>query len=103
MNASNITMLGDRLLLKTLDDAETTEVSAGGIIIPDNSRDVHQRHMQFEVVAVGDWVYDANLEPATKEKPGTRVIARALRGVWVDLDGEQYCVCSEEDVEAILE
>jgi co-chaperonin GroES (HSP10) len=90
-------MLGDRLLLRTLDDADTTDVSAGGIIIPDMSRDVHQRHMQFEVVAVGDWVYDQNLVP------GARVVARALRGVWVEVEREEFCVISEDDVEAILD
>ena len=89
--------LGDRLLLRPIGFGATVETTAGGIVIPLASRDVHQRHMQFEILAVGDLVSDPTL------LPGLRVVARPLRGVQVNLEHESLFVCLEEDVEAVLD
>lgn len=89
--------LGDRLLLRPIGLDQTAETTAAGIIIPEMSRDVHQRHMQFEIVAVGEFVTDLSL------LPGLRIVARPLRGVNLWLDREKFFLCREEDVEAVLD
>lgn len=97
MNLTELRPLGDRLLLRVLGDEHTVDETEGGIIIPDMSRDVHQRHMQFEIVSVGESVTDPTL------LPGMRIIARPLRGVNVRYGDETFHICMEEDVEAILD
>ena len=95
--SDELTPLGNRLLLKPLGFDATVETTTAGIIIPEMSRDVHQRHMQFEIVARGDYVEDPTLQP------GLRVVARPLPGVFVTWRDTRYLVCLEEDVEAVLD
>lgn len=87
--------LGDRVLLKRLSDKDFAEQSPGGIIIPEASQQVHQGHMQGEVIAVGNLVSDPHL------LPGMRVVCGRYRQAFVGDEGE-YFVTNEDNIHAIL-
>lgn len=87
--------LGDRVLLRLLEKRHLAGQTAGGIIIPENSQEVHQRHMQGEIVAIGDLVGDPHLQP------GMRVITGRYRHAFVD-DDHEYWVTNEDNISAII-
>jgi co-chaperonin GroES (HSP10) len=87
--------LGDRVLLKRLPKDELAEQTEGGIWLPQQSVDVHQQHMQGEVVAVGPDVIDRTL------LPGLRVIVGRYFHAALDRDGD-YWITNEDNIAAIL-
>ncbi len=93
----NLVPLGDRLIVKRLDPAETT---SGGIVLPDAARDNPQ---QGRVLSVGDGPLLANGQRATPEvKEGDRVVFGSYTGNEVKIDGNELLILKGEDVLAIL-
>ncbi|WP_373073230.1 co-chaperone GroES [Sulfurimonas sp.] len=84
----NFTPLGKRVLVKRLEEANTT---ASGIIIPDNAA---EKPSQGEVVAVSSEVNALN--------KGNKVLFGKYSGNEVSLEGEKYLVIDVEDIFGII-
>jgi chaperonin GroES len=93
----NIRPLGDRILVKQI---EEKEVVKGGIIIPDSAKEKPQ---EAKVVAVGAGKLDDNGKRIPIElKKGDKVLISKYGGTEIKVDGETYQILREDDVLAIL-
>lgn len=84
----NFKPLGDRLLVKTVEESNTT---ASGIIIPDNAKEKPSR---AEVMAIGTDVEDISV--------GDIVVYGKYSGTELVLDGEEYIVLELSDVLGVI-
>jgi chaperonin GroES len=91
--APNFVPLHDRVLVRRLEDQETTQ---GGIIIPDTAKDKPQ---EGEVLTVGKGKIkeDGNVIPL-EVKPGDRVLFGKYSGTDINIGGEEYLIMREEEV-----
>jgi chaperonin GroES len=85
--------LGDRLIVRALDDEEST---ASGVVLPDTARDKPQKGI---VVSVGD----GTLDPTGRRVPpdvaaGDEVLYSKYSGTEIKVDGEELLVLRETDV-----
>ncbi len=90
--------LQDRILVKRVDEEETT---SGGIIIPDSAKEKPQEGL---VVAVGPGKTLDNgslSEPAVNK--GDRILFSKYAGTEVNLEGEEHIIIREDDILAIYE
>ena len=90
--------LQDRILVKRVDEEETT---SGGIIIPDSAKEKPQ---EGQVVAVGPGKTNDNgsvTEPGVKA--GDRILFSKYAGTDVNVDGDDHIIIREDDVLAIYE
>ena len=95
----NLKPLGDRLIVKAVDEEETT---ASGIVLPDTAKEKPQKG---EVLAVGDGAWDEDGEkriPLDVAK-GDVVLYSKYGGTEVKVDGEDLLVLRESDVLAKVE
>ena len=96
--AANIKPIGDRVLVKPL---EEKEVKKGGIIIPDSAKEKPQ---EGEVVALGTGkLDDAGKKVEFTVKKGDKVLFGKYSGTEVKVDGEEYLVMREDDIMAVIE
>lgn len=94
---SNITPLGNRVLVKRL-DAETE--SAGGIILPDSAQEKPQ---EAEVTALGTGGTDENgKEIVFDVKVGDKVLISKYGGTDVKVNGEDQLILTQSDILGIL-
>ena len=84
--------LHDRVLIEVLDSSEKT---AGGIIIPDTAQEKPQEGI---VVAVGSGKKD---EPMTV-KNGDRILYGKYSGTEIKFNGKEYLIMKESDILAII-
>ena len=90
--------LQDRILVKRVDEEETT---SGGIIIPDSAKEKPQ---EGQVVAVGPGKTNDNgtvSEPGVKA--GDRILFSKYAGTDVNVDGDDHIIIREDDVLAVYE
>ncbi len=89
--------LHDKVLIKRLEEETTT---AGGIIIPDNSK---EKTNQGEVVAVGTghMLPDGSIKELTV-KAGDKVLFGGYTGSEVKVDGQDFLILKEGDIFGIL-
>jgi chaperonin GroES len=95
---SHLSALHDRIILKQI---EETEQFVGGIIIPDAGK---ERSNFFEVIEVGPGRFNeftGNVIPMTL-KVGDKVIVPKAVVRQVVVDGVEYFVTREVEVEAVL-
>ena len=93
----NIKPLHDRIVVKPI---EAEELSAGGIVIPDNAK---EKPTKGEVVAVGTGkVFDNGQVRAMSVKVGDKVIYGQYAGSSYKLEGTEYKIVKEDDILAIL-
>ena len=89
--------LADRILVKRL---EETEVSRGGIIIPDTAKEKPQ---QGQVIAVGPGRLN---DDASRTKPdvnkGDRILMSMYAGTEVKIDGDDFVILREDDVLGVI-
>ena len=89
--------LGDKIVVKR---TEAEEMTAGGIVLPDSSREKPQ---QGRVLSVGQ---GAMLRDGTRAKlqigEGDRVLFSSYAGTEIDVDGQELLIMSESDVLAVL-
>ncbi|HSB74604.1 MAG TPA: co-chaperone GroES [Terriglobales bacterium] len=96
--ATKFTPLHDRILLRRVEEAETTR---GGIIIPDTAKDKPQ---EGEVISVGKGKSNEKGEVfPLAVKAGDRVLFGRYAGTEVKIDGEDYLIMKEEEVLGLLE
>ena len=93
----NIKPLGDRVLVKPL---EEKEISKGGIIIPDSAKENPQ---EAQVVALGTGKRDddGKLVEFTV-KVGDKVLVSKYGGTEVKVEGESYTIMREDDILGII-
>jgi len=93
----NIRPLGDRVLVKPL---EEKEISKGGIIIPDSAKEKPQ---EAQVVALGTGKRDddGKLVEFTV-KVGDKVLVSKYGGTEVKVEGESYTIMREDDILGII-
>ena len=98
MSKPKITPLGDRVLVKQVDEDEQVK---GGIIIPDTAK---EKPMEGEVVAVGAGVKNDKGETTPLDvKAGDRVLFGKWNGTEVKLDGEELIIMKENEIMGILD
>lgn len=93
----NVRPLGDRVLVKPLDPAETKK---GGIIIPDTAKEKPQ---EGEVVALGTGKRDEEgkvIEFTVKK--GDKVLISKYGGTEIKIEGDTYLIMREDDILGIL-
>lgn len=94
----NVTPLGDRLLVKHIDEGK--EQIKGGIIIPDSAKEKPQ---EAKIIALGTGPKDDNGNLITFDvKIGDTVIISKYGGTELEMDGEQYKIVRQEDILAII-
>ena len=93
----NIRPLGDRVLVKPL---EEKEISKGGIIIPDSAKEKPQ---EAQVVALGTGKRDddGKLIEFTV-KIGDKVLVSKYGGTEVKVEGDSYTIMREDDILGII-
>jgi len=90
--------LQDRILVKRVDEEETT---SGGIIIPDSAKEKPQ---EGQVVAVGPGkTLDSGNLAEPNVKAGDRILFSKYAGTDVTVDGAEHIIIREDDVLAIYE
>ncbi len=94
----NIRPLHDRVLVKRIDDDETT---AGGIIIPDTAK---EKPMEGKVMAVGPGARDeaGKLVPLDVKK-GDKILFGKWSGTEVKLNGDELLIMKESDIMGVIQ
>jgi chaperonin GroES len=94
----NIRPLGDRILVKRIQEEEKTK---GGIIIPDTAKEKPQ---EGRVVAVGKgkMTEDGKLV-APDVKAGDRILFGKYAGSEIKLEGDEHLILREDDILGVLE
>ena len=96
--ALKIRPLGDRILVKRLEEQETVR---GGIIIPDTAKEKPQ---EGKVIAAGNGkVGDDGKKIPLDVKAGDKILFGKYSGSEVKIEDKEYLIMREEDVLAILE
>jgi len=93
----NVRPLGDRVLVKPLDPAETKK---GGIIIPDTAKEKPQ---EGEVVALGTGKRDEDGKVIDfTVKKGDKVLISKYGGTEIKIEGDNYLIMREDDILGII-
>ena len=95
--ATKFTPLHDRILVRRVEEAETTR---GGIIIPDSAKDKPQ---EGEVISAGKGKIneEGKIRPLDV-KEGDRILFGKYSGTEIKIDGEDFIIMREEEVLGIL-
>ena len=94
---AKLTPLHDRILVKRIEEAETTR---GGIIIPDSAKDKPQ---EGEVIAAGKGkVNEEGKVRPLDVKEGDRILFGKYSGTEIKIDGDEFIIMREEEVLGIL-
>ncbi len=95
-NKVNIKPLGDRVLVKPVENSQ--EEVKGGIIIPDSAK---EKPTTAEVLALGNGKKDGE-DYAFSVKVGDQVIISKYGGTAVKYDDVEYTILREDDILAIV-
>src|SRR5690606_10171909 len=96
MSTTTLQPLGDRVVVKVLEEEETT---VGGIVLPDTAKEKPQRG---EVIAVGSGKLLENGQRVPPEvKVGDHIILAMYGGTEVKLNGTEYLILRESDILAV--
>ena len=97
--AATLKPLGDRLVVKPIEQEETT---AGGILLPETAKEKPQ---EGEVIAAGPGKLDDNGNRVVMEvKVGDRVLYAKYAGTEIKLEGDdKVLILKESDVLALVE
>ena len=97
MSKPNITPLGDRVLVKSVEEDEQVK---GGIIIPDSAKEKPQ---EAKVIALGTGKNDDDGNDVPFQvKVGDVVLVSKYGGTEVKFDDEVYQLLREDDILGIL-
>lgn len=90
--------LHDRLIVKRVEEEQKTK---GGIIIPDSAKEKPQ---EGEVLAVGNGkVLNDGQKVPLDVKIGDRVLFSKYAGNEIKVEGEEYLILKEDDIQAVVE
>ena len=94
----NVRLLSDRVLVKGIDESETTKA---GIILPDTVE--KEKPEKGEVVAVGPGKLLENGSRASMTvKAGDRIVFKKYSPDEIKVDGKKLLILEESDILAIL-
>jgi len=95
--ATKFTPLHDRILVRR---TEESEVTRGGILIPDSAKDKPQ---EGEVISAGKGKVneDGKVFPLAVRE-GDRILFGKYAGTEIKLDGEEFVIMREEEVLGII-
>jgi len=95
--ATNVTPLGDKVLVRRL---EAEEKTAGGIVLPDTAK---EKPKEGKIMALGSGkLLEDGTRGSFQVKKGDRVLFASYAGTEVKIDGDEYLLMPEEDVLAIV-
>ena len=95
---TNVTPLGDRVLVKRVQADDKTK---GGIILPDTAK---EKPREGIVVSIGNGkLLDDGSRQAMTVKPKDRVLFSSYAGSEIKLGGEEMLILSEDEILAIIE
>ncbi len=90
--------LGDRIVV--IRD-ESSDITAGGIVLPESAKDKPARG---KVVSVGDGkLLSDGSRGSFQVKKGDRVLFSSYAGETIEIDDTEYLLMREDDVLAVLE
>ncbi|MGI8557825.1 MAG: co-chaperone GroES [Solirubrobacteraceae bacterium] len=89
--------LGDRLIVRAIDEEETT---ASGLVLPDTAKEKPQKG---KVLAVGDGKVEDGKRIPLDVSEGDEVLYSKYGGTEIKVDGEELLVLRESDVLARVE
>ena len=90
--------LHERIIVKGVSEEEKTR---GGIIIPDTAKEKPQ---EGEVIAVGNGkILDDGKKRPLDVKVGDKILFSKYSGNEIKLQGEEYLIVREEDVQAVID
>ena len=97
--AARLKPLGDRLVIKPIEQEDTT---SGGILLPETAKEKPQ---EGEVIAAGPGKFDdSGTRVAMEVKVGDRVLYAKYAGTEIKLDGDdKVLILKETDVLALVE
>ena len=91
--ATKFTPLHDRILVRRVDEADTTR---GGIIIPDSAKDKPQ---EGEVISTGKGkINEEGKVRPLDVKEGDRILFGKYSGTEIKVDGEEIKILRESDI-----
>jgi chaperonin GroES len=94
----NLKPLGDRLIVRAIDEEETT---ASGLVLPDTAKEKPQKG---KVLAVGDGKLDDDGKRIPLEvAEGDEVLYSKYGGTEIKVNGEELLVLRESDVLALVQ
>ena len=93
----NIKPLGDRVVIKMLENEESTK---SGIVLPSSAKEKPQ---MAEVLAVGPGGMVDGKEVRMEVKVGEKIIYSKYAGTEVKLDGTEYIIVRQSDILAVVE
>ena len=93
----NIKPLADRVVLKSLEQEETTK---SGIVLPGTAKEKPQ---MAEIIAVGPGGVVEGKEVTMYVKVGDKVISSKYAGTEVKLDKEEFIIVRQNDILAVVE
>ncbi|MFR1759320.1 MAG: co-chaperone GroES [Christensenellaceae bacterium] len=93
----NIKPLADRVVLKSLEQEETTK---SGIVLPGTAKEKPQ---MAEIIAVGPGGVVEGKEITMYVKVGDKVIYSKYAGTEVKLDKEEFIIVRQNDILAVVE
>ena len=97
MSKISIRPLGEKVLVKRLEAAETT---SGGIVLPEAAKEKPKRGT---VLSVGDGrLLDTGQRKPLQVKKGDQVLFTSYAGTEVKVEGEEMIIMDESDILAIL-
>ena len=99
--SKKITPVGDKVAIRPLTEAETTNASPSGIIIPDTINKEKPEQGMVVAVGVGKWDDDGEKRIPMEVKVGDRVLFKSWSES-VKVDKDEYWIISEADVLAII-
>lgn len=95
----NVRPLQDRVLVKPLEEKEETK--KGGIIIPDTAK---EKPMEGKVIAVGNGkLSEEGKRMPLEVKKGNKVIYGKYAGTEIKLNGDEYLLMREDDLQGIID
>jgi len=94
---TNIKPLGDRVLVKSIEEAEQVK---GGIIIPDTAKEKSQ-HAEVVALGTGKKDKDGKLVPF-EVNVGDKVLISKYGGTEVKLGNDKYTLLREDDLLGVL-
>src|SRR5690349_1139141 len=95
--ATKFTPLHDRILVRRVEEAETTR---GGIILPDSAKEKPQ---EGEVVSAGKGkISEEGKVRPLDVKEGDRILFGKYSGTEIKLDGEDFIIMREEEVLGVI-
>ncbi len=93
----NIKPLGDRIVIKVLEEEEKT---VGGIVLPDTAKEKPQKG---EVLAVGSGEIIDGKKVPLEVSVGDKIIFSKYAGTEVKMDDQEYLILRQSDVLAIIQ